>query len=128
MVPPNAKPVELAPNAGLAGVPKVLAVVAAAAPKVNGAGAGAGAGLEAGVDDAPPPPKVKGFGGAADEPKVDAAAGASNAGFPKVKVDWVVAAAAVEEVLAMAKPPNEAVVVFWLGAVCPKEKTFWLAA
>lgn len=33
-----------------------------------------------------------------------------------MKVDWVVAAAAVEAVLAMAKPPNEAVVVFWLGA------------
>lgn len=128
MVPPKAKPVELAPNAGLAGVPKVLAVVAAVAPKVNGAGAGAGAGLEAGVDDAPLPPKVKGFGGAAEEPKVDGAAGASNADFPKVKVDWVVGAAVVEDVLAMAKPPNEAVVVFWLGAVWPKENTFWLAA
>lgn len=31
-------------------------------------------------------------------------------------MDWVVAAAAVEAVLAMAKPPNEAVVAFWLGA------------
>lgn len=124
MVAPNAKPVELAPNAGLAGVPKVLAVVAAAAPNVNGAGAG----LEAGVVEAPPPPKVKGFGGAAEEPKVDGAAGASNADFPKAKVDWVVAAAVVEEVLAMAKPPNEAVVVFWLGAVWPKENMFWLVA
>lgn len=108
VVPPKAKPVELAPNVGLAGVPKVVAVVAAFAPKVKGAGAG----LEAGVDDAPPPPKVNGFGGAAEEPKVDCAAGASNAGFPKAKVDWVVAGAAVEAVLVIAKPPNEAVVVF----------------
>lgn len=37
-------------------------------------------------------------------------------------------AAVVEAVLAMANPPNEAVVVFWLVAVWPKENTFWLAA
>lgn len=45
-----------------------------------------------------------------------------------MKVDWVVAAAVVEAALAMAKPPNEAVVVFWLGAAWPKANTFWLAA
>lgn len=46
-----------------------------------------------------------------------------------MKVDWVVAAAVVvEAVLAMAKPPNEAVVVFWLGAAWPKANIFWLAA
>lgn len=55
---PNAKPVELAPNAGLVGVTK-LVVVAAAAPKVNGDGAE----LEVAVDDVPPPPNVNGFGG-----------------------------------------------------------------
>lgn len=69
-MPPNAKPVELAPNAGLAVLPKLEVVVTAAVPKAKGAGAGAG--LEAGVADAPPTPKVKGFGaGAADEPNVD---------------------------------------------------------
>lgn len=120
MVPPKAKPVELAPNAGLAGVPKVVAVVAAAAaPKVKGAGVG----LEAGVDDVPLP-KVKGFGGAAEDPKVDCAAGASNDGFPNTKLDWVAVAGVVEAVLAMPKPPNEAVVVFWLDAAWPKENTF----
>lgn len=84
VVPPKAKPVELVPNAGLAGVPKVVAVVATAAPKLKGAGVG----LEAGVDDAPLP-KVKGFGGAAEEPKVDCncAAGASKDDFPNAKVD-----------------------------------------
>lgn len=66
-MPPNAKPVELAPNAGLAVLPKLEVVVTAAVPKAKGAGAG----LEAGVADAPPTPKVKGFGaGAADEPNV----------------------------------------------------------
>lgn len=46
-----------------------------------------------------------------------------------MKVDWVVAAAVVvEAVPAMAKPPNEAVVVFWLGAAWPKANIFWLAA
>lgn len=109
----------------MAGVPKVADVVAVAAdPKVKGAGAEAG--LEAGVDEAPPAPNVN---GAAEEPNVDCAAGASNVDFPKLKVDWVVAAAAVEAVLAMAKPPNDAVVVFWLGAIWPgaifpKEKAF----
>lgn len=83
MVPPKPKPVEPAPNAGLAGVPKVVAVVAAAAPKAKGGGAG----WEAGVDEAPPLPKVNGFGGAAEEPKVDCAPAASNDGFPKGKVD-----------------------------------------
>ncbi len=72
MEPPKAKPVELAPNAGLAGVPKLVAVVTAAAPN----GKGGGAGLEAGAADAALPPKVKGFGAAAEEPKVDCAAGA----------------------------------------------------
>lgn len=43
-------------------------------------------------------------------------------------MDWVVAAAVVEAVLAIAKPPNEVVVVFWLGAGWPKPNTFWLAA
>lgn len=123
-MPPKAKPVALPPNAGLAGVPKVVAVVAAVAPKVKGAGAG----LVAGVDDAPPAPKEKGFGGAAEEPKVDCAAGASNADFPNANVDWVVGAAVVEAVLAIAKPPNEAVVVFWVGAAWPKANTFWVAA
>lgn len=110
--PPKAKPVVLPPNAGLAGVPNVVAVVAGGAPKVKGAGAGAG--LGAGADDATPLAKLNGFGAAAVEPKVDAGAagGASKDDFPKAKVDWVVAGAAVETVLAMAKPPNEAVVVF----------------
>lgn len=43
-------------------------------------------------------------------------------------MDWVVVAAVVEAVLAMAKPPNEAVVVFWPGAAWPKVNTFWFAA
>lgn len=74
MVPPKAKPVELAPNAGFDWVPKLDAVVAAPAPK----GKGVGVGFEAGVDDAPPPPKVNCLGGAAaaEGPKVDCAAGA----------------------------------------------------
>lgn len=72
-VPPKAKPVEPPPNAGLAGVPKLDDVVVAPEPK----GKGGGAGLEAGVDEAPLPPKVNGFGGgAAEEPKVGCAAGA----------------------------------------------------
>lgn len=113
---PKAKPV--APKAGLTGVPKlgaaVVVAVLAAAPKLKGAGAEEA--VAAGVDEAPPVPKVKeAFGGAAEEPKVDCVAGASNAGFPKGKVDWVVEVGAAEEVvLAIAKPPNEAVVVFWL--------------
>lgn len=89
MLEPKAKPVELAPNAGLVGVPKLGAVVAAGAgaedPKVNGAGAGAA--VAAGVADAPPTPKVKGLEGADDEPKAGCAAGASKAGLEKVKVD-----------------------------------------
>lgn len=56
MVPPKAKPVLLPPKAGFTGVPKVVAVVAAAAPKANGGGVG----LEAVVDDLPLLPKVKG--------------------------------------------------------------------
>lgn len=124
MVPPKPKPVEPAPNVGLAGVPKLEAVVEAVAPKLKGAGAG----LEAGVDVTPPPPKVNGFGGAAVELKVDCVAGASNDGFPKLNVDWVVGGAVVEAVLAIAKTPNEAVVVLWLGGAWPKGKTFWLAA
>lgn len=118
-VPPKAKPVDVAPNAGLAGVPKVVAVEAATVPKLNGAGVG----LVAGVDEAPLV-NAKGFDGAAEEPKVESAAGASNDDFPNPKVAWVVAAGAVEAVLAMPKPPNEAVVVFWLGADWPKENTF----
>lgn len=121
MPPKPPKLVELAPNGSLAGVPKLDAVVAAGAPKLKGAGAG----LEAGVDVAPPPPKGNGFGGAAAvELKVDCAAD----GFPKPNVDWVVGGAVVEAVLAMAKPPNEAVVVLWLGGAWPKANTFWLAA
>lgn len=104
--------VKLAPNAGFAGVPKVVAVVVAA-PKAKGAGAG----LEADADDAPPAPKGKGFG-AAEELKVGCAAGASKADFPKAKVDCVVeVAAAGDTVLVIPKAPNEAVVVFWPGAV-----------
>lgn len=45
-----------------------------------------------------------------------------------MKVDWVVVGAAVEAVLARPNPPNEAVVVFWVGAAWPNVKTFWLAA
>lgn len=81
-MPTKAKAVELAPKGGFAGVPKVVAVVAAAAPK----GKGAGVGFEGGVDDAPPP-KVNGFGVAVEEPKVGCAADASNKGFPNMKVD-----------------------------------------
>lgn len=65
-MPPKAKPVVLGPNVGLAGVPKVAAVVAGVVPKVKGAVVG----LEAGVDDAPLLPKGNGFGAAAEEPKV----------------------------------------------------------
>lgn len=48
-------------------------------------------------------------------------------------MDWVVAAAVVEAaaaaaVLAMPKPPNEAMVVFWLVAVWPNANTFWVDA
>lgn len=58
---------ELAPNTGLVGVTKLVVVVAADAPKVNGGGAE----LEAGVDDVPPPPNANGFGGCgAVEPNV----------------------------------------------------------
>lgn len=139
VVPPKAKPVEVAPNAGLAGVPKVVAVVAPVDPKGKGVGpAVEGAGFDAGVDDALPFPKVKGFGAAGAEPKVDCGAGASNAVFPKVNVDCVVAAATVvvvEEAVpamavpamaepAMAKPPNDAVVVLAAAAVWPNENTF----
>lgn len=45
-----------------------------------------------------------------------------------MKVDWVVVAGVVEAVLAMANPPNEAVVVFWVGAAWPNVNTFLLAA
>lgn len=41
VVLPNAKPVELAPNPGFVGVPKVEAAVVEAPPKAKGAGAGA---------------------------------------------------------------------------------------
>lgn len=125
--PPKAKPVEAEPNVGLAGVPKVVAVVAPVEPKVNGAGAAAGAGLGAGVDDAVLFPKANVFcdaAAAAAEPNADAVAGVSNAGFPKANVDCVVVAAAVEAEPAMAKPPNEAVVVLAAGAVWPKANTF----
>lgn len=73
MVAPKPKPEELAPNAGLAGVPKLVAVETAADPN----GKGGGGVLDAGVDDAALPPKVNGFGGAAvtavvaEDPKVD---------------------------------------------------------
>lgn len=117
MVPPKGKLPELVPKAGLAGVPKVDAVVAGV-PKVKGAG------FDIGVDDAVVPPKVKGFGGAAVvEPKVDGAGDASNTGFPKLKVDWV-EAAVVETVLPRPKTPNEAVVVFWPGAAWPNVNRF----
>lgn len=104
-------------------------MVAAVEPK----GKGGGAALAAGADAAPLAPKVNGLGGAAEEPKAGcaAAAGAGNDDAPKVKVDWVVAAAAVvvvEAVLANPKPPNVAVVVFWVDACWPKANTFWLAA
>lgn len=89
-----------------------VVVAAAAAPKAKGAGAG----LEAGVDDATLPPKVNGFVCAAEAPKVDCGAGASNGDFPKAKVDWVGAVAVVGAELDIAKPPNEVVVEFWLGA------------
>lgn len=83
----------------------------AAAPKAKGAE------LEAEAEDAPPAPKGKGLG-AAEELKVGCAAGASNAGFPKAKVEGVVeGAAAVDAVVVIAKAPNEAVVVLWPGAV-----------
>lgn len=82
MVPPNAKAVEVDPNAGLAGVSKVAAVVAVAGPKLKGAGLE----LDVAVDGAPLP-KLKAFVGAAEEPNVDCAAGASNDGFPNTKVD-----------------------------------------
>lgn len=105
------------PNAGLAGVPKVDVVVAAP-PKVKGAE------FEIGVDVAPAPPKVNGFGAAAVlEPKADGAVDASNNGFPKLKVDWV-EAAAVETVLLKPKPPNEAEVVLWLGGAWPNANIF----
>lgn len=103
---PKAKPVELAPNAGLVGVPKlgaVVVVVGAGAEAPKGNGAGAGAAVAAGVADAPTAPKVKGFGVADEEPNADWAAGASKAGLVKEKVDWVVeAGAAVETALAIA--------------------------
>lgn len=115
---------ELPPNAGGAWVPKLGAVVTALEPK----GKGGGAALAAGAAGAPPPPKVKGFGAAAEEPKVVCAAGAAGAwndDFPKVKVDWVAAAAVVvEAVLAMAKPPNEGAVVVCIGAAWPKVNPF----
>lgn len=127
VVPPKAKPAELPPNAGFAGVPKVVAAVVAAVAAPNGKGA-VGAGVEeTGVDDATvPTPKVKAFDGATEEPNADCDAGASNADFPKVKLDWVVggAAAVVEAVLVMPKPPNEAVVVFWLDACWPNKNIF----
>lgn len=64
---PNAKAAELAPNAGLVGVTKLVAVVTAAAPKLNGGGAE----LDAVVDDALPPPNENGLGGCdAKEPNV----------------------------------------------------------
>ena len=122
--PPKPKPVELAPNAGLAGVPNVVPVVAAADPKLKEAWAGLGAG----VDDAVLLPKLNGFGCAPDEPKFDCGAGGPKEDFPKGNVDWVGAVAVVGAALAMAKPPNEAVVEFWLGAGWPKANAFWLAA
>lgn len=116
-MPPKVKLPEPVPNAGLAGVPKVDAVVAAV-PKAKGAG------FEIGVDDTPAPPKVNGFGAAAVvEPKVDGAGDTSNNDFPKLKVDWV-EAAVVETVLLKPKPPNEAEVVFWLGAAWPNVNKF----
>lgn len=117
------------PNAGGAGVPKLGAVVTAVEPK----GKGGGAVLAVGAAGAPLPPKVKGLGAAAEAPRAGCAAGAAGAwydDFPKVKVGWVKAAgaAAVEAVLAMAKPPNEAAVVVCIGAAWPKANPFWLAA
>lgn len=122
-MPPKENPVELPPNAGGAGVPKLGAVVAAVEPN----GKGGGAVFPAGAAGAPLPPKVKGFGAGAEEPKVGCAAGAAGAwnDFPKVKVDWVEAVAVVvEAVLAMAKPPNEAAVVVCIGAAWPKVNPF----
>lgn len=79
---PKAKPVELAPNAGFVGVTKLVVVVTAAAPKVNGGGAE----FEAVVDDGPLPPNGNGLGGCeaeepnvvcvVDEPKTDCVVGA----------------------------------------------------
>lgn len=116
------------PNAGGAVVPKLGAVVTAVEPK----GKGDGAALAAGAAGAPLPPKVKGFGAAAEEPKAGWAAGAAGAwndDFPKVKVDWVDAAAVVvEAAFAMAKLPNEAAVVVCIGAAWPKVNPFWVAA
>lgn len=97
---PKPKPVELPPNAGLPGVPKLVAVVVAAAPNAKGDEVGAGA-----LD-----PKVKGFGGAAVELKADGAVDGSKADFPKGNVDCVVDGVAVvvaaAVVLARAKPPK----------------------
>lgn len=115
---PNAKPVELAPNANLAGVPNVVAVVVAAPPKVKGAGAGVGEGAAAAA--ATLAPKPKGFAAAAPG-KVDAA-GDSNVDLPKEKVDWLAGAAAVVVVaLVMPKPPKDAVVAIWAEEAWPKE-------
>lgn len=114
---PKAKPVELAPNAGLAGwVPNVAVVVAAgAAPKANGPRVL----LETGVAFELLLPKLNGLAAAAAEPKVGCVVGASKAGFPNAKVDCVdvEVGAAVEVELVIAKPPNEAVVVVMLGVV-----------
>lgn len=113
---PKPKPVELAPNAGLAGwVPNVAAVVVGAAPKEKGPKAL----LETGVGFEALLPKVNGFAAAAAEPKLGCVVGNSNAGFPNVKEDWVeVEVGAVVDVeLVMLKPPNEAAVVVRLGAV-----------
>lgn len=83
MVPLKGKPVAPVPNTGLAGVEKLGAEVAAAAPKAKGTGAG----FEFGANDALTPPKVNGFTGAEVELKVNCAAGTSNDGLPKVNVD-----------------------------------------
>lgn len=115
---PNAKPVELAPNASLAGVPKVVAVVVAAPPNVNGAGAGVGEGAATAAATLAPNPK--GFAAVAPG-KVDAA-GDSNVDLPKEKADWLAGAAAVVVVaLVMPKPPKDAVVAIWAGEAWPKE-------
>ena len=140
-VPPKGKPVELAPKAGLAGVPKVQAVVLAApAPKEKGAGVAAGAAL--GAATAAAVPKPNGLGAAVVRPGNAAGAGAAlNADLAKVKVDWVVGAlraavvpaavvvpTAAADGLAKAKPPKEAVGWLGAGAAWPKPNMFWGAA
>ena len=140
-VPPKGKPVEPPPKAGLAGVPKVEAVVLVAlVPKEKGAGAAAGATV--GTAAAGALPKPNGLGAAVVRPgNATGAAEALNADLAKVKVDWVAGALRAVEVpppavvvvvaaagaggLAKAKPPKEAVGWAGAGAAWPKPNMFW---